>query len=598
MNEKAPRGMCPGSRPRPSRIAVCQVLAGALAALLVTGLLGAPPARAANAAAPATAASVAQDVTGRMTSGIAGKCLDNAGGRAVSRNKVQIWACNGNAGSQLWTTEADGTIRIKDMCLDVKANGTANGTLVDLFTCNGGANQQWRVSGNTLVATASGKCLDDPHSSTRNGTQLDIWACNEGSNQMWKIPPSTAATQAATAATALQLMYNNTSGSPSRGLFCAGKPGGACWWHSANELDALIGYMARTGSKAFLADIATTFAYAGREAVVSFGPFLDNFFDDDGWWGVAWLDAYKLTGVSKYLRMAESIFAAIKGTSKTPENKKGWDSTTCGGGVWQHTGAHTGKRAATKDAIANDLYMTLAARLYVATGKKDQAYLADAKRDWAWFQNAGNADHLAGTPTTMIHTIAGLGALIYPNVVAGTNGKCQVKTSTVFYTLRLGQFVDALTSLYQATGNQSYLSQAKAVANCVTAAGCGGDRSHASPPLLDRSGILTEPCPGSPDSCKVSRNQDYLQYKGVFMRDLSCLSQVAGGSAYSAFIKAQATAAYADDQNPETARPATQRLNRFGFTWDHWSAAGINWASQGTALDALNAAIGGSARMC
>lgn len=412
MNEKAPHRMRPGSGPLRSRIAVWRVLAAGLAVLLVTGLLGVPPARASSAA---SAASAAQDVTGRITSGIAGKCLDNTGARQVNGNKAEIWACNGNAGSQLWTAEADGTIRIKDMCLDVRRNGTANGTKVDLQACNNGSNQQWRVSGSTLVGKQAGKCLDDPHSSAKNGTQL---------------------------------------------------------------------------------------------------------------------------------------------------------------------------------------YMTLAARLYVATGRKNQGYLADAKRDWAWFQNVGNADHLAGSPTTMINTIPGLGALIYPDVFAGSNGKCQVKTGTVFFTLRLGQFVDALTSLYQATGNQSYLSQAKAVANCVTSAGCGGDRSHASPPLLDAQGILTEPCTGSPDSCRVTGNPDYLQYKGVFMRDLSCLPQVAQDPAYSAFIQAQASAVYADDQNPETAQPATQHLNRFGFTWDHWSAAGVNWASQGTALDALNAAIGGSALMC
>lgn len=577
------------------RIALWRVLAAGLAALLVAALLGAGPAR---AAARARAASVAQDVTGKITSGIAGKCLDNAGGKAVNGNKVDIWACDAVAGSQLWTVEADATVRVKGMCLDVKKNGTIDGTQVDLFTCNGGTNQQWQVSGSTLVGKQSGKCLDDPHSSAKNGTQLDIWACNGGSNQLWKLPASTAATRAATAATALQLMYNNTSGSRSRGLFCSGKPGGACWWQSANELDALIGYMARTGSKAFLGDIATTFAYAGREAVISYGPFLDNFFDDDGWWGQAWLDAYSLTGVKKYLTMAESIFAAIKGSSKTPEDKRGWDATTCGGGVWQHTGPHTGKNAATKDAIANDLYLSLAARLYVATGKSNKGYLADARADWAWFQNAGNVDHLAGSPTTMIDTIPGLGALIYPNVVEGTNGKCQVKTSTVFYTLRLGQFAAALTSLYRATGSKSDLTQAQAVATCVTSAGCGGDSSYASPPLLDAHGILTEPCAVNPANCKVAGNQDYLQYRGVFMRDLSCLNQVAGGSAYTAFIQAQASAVYADDQNPETTEPATQDLNRFGFIWDHWSTAGLNWATQGTALDALNAAIGGSARLC
>jgi hypothetical protein len=556
----------------------------ALGALLIPlvqvlpGVSGQPP------AAPAST-SVSQDVTGEIGSGVpAKKCLDNTQGAAVNGNKVEIYGCDGNAGAQLWTVEADGTIRINGMCLDVKQNGTKDGTLVDLFTCNGGANQLWRASDGTLIGKHSGKCLDDPHSSTKNGTQLDIWGCNGGSNQMWNLPASTAAARAATAAAGLQLRYNNTPGSRSRGLFCSGRPTGNCWWQSADELNALIDYSQQTGSKAFLGDIADTFTYAPREALISAGPFLDNYFDDDGWWGLTWLNAYELTGNSKYLTLAENILTAIK-TSKT-NSGKGW--TTCGGGIWQHTGS-----GATKDAIANELYMTLAARLYLDTGKKDKAYLTDAKQDWSWFQNAGNADHLKGTPTSMIRTIAGLGALILPDVGKG----CTVATTKVFLTLRQGQFVGALTDLYRATGTQAYLTEAESVANCMTSLKCGGDSSDASPPVLNPDGILTEPCPKAPYGCAAT-GQDYLQYKGVFMENLSCLNQVATSSAYSNFIQANASSVYALDQNPETTAPATQNLNQFGFTWDRWSTAAINWATQGAALDALNASIGGSARMC
>ena len=152
----------------------------------LTGWGAVPPGQAASR--PASPASVAQAVTGEIPSGISGKCLDNSDGAATDDNKVDIWGCNGGSGSQLWTAEADGTIRINGMCLDVKANGTANGTLADLYTCNGGANQQWQVSGDTLVGEQSGKCLDDPHSSAVNGTQLDIWTCNGGTNQQWSIP--------------------------------------------------------------------------------------------------------------------------------------------------------------------------------------------------------------------------------------------------------------------------------------------------------------------------------------------------------------------------------------------------------------------------
>jgi hypothetical protein len=546
-----------------SRLTAAMVTLG----LLMSGLL---------AAAPAGAASVAQVVTGEITSGIAGKCLDNSNGAAVNDNKVDIWGCNGGSGSQLWTDEADGTVRINGMCLDVKQNGTANGSLVEEYTCNGGQNQQWQVSGNTLVGEQSGKCLDDPHSSTVNGTQLDIWTCNGGSNQVWNLPASTPATRAATAAAGLQLMYNNTSGSPSRGLFCTGTPQGGCWWQSANELDSLIDYSEQTGSTAYLGDIATTYTYATDEAPGSSGPFLDSYFDDDAWWGLAWLNAYQLTGTTAYLTTAENILTHIQ--------QDGWDST-CGGGVWQHTGS-----GATKDAIANELYLTLAARLYLDTGKTDQQYLADANAEWTWFQNAGNVDDLTGSTTSMIDTISGKGALIYPSVSAS----CQVNTDTVFWTLRQGQFLGAMTDLAQATGNQADLTQAEAVANCMTSVSCAGSTSYASPPDLDSGGILTEPCTGSPYSCTVTGAPDFLEYKGVFMRNLYCLNQAADDSGYSAFTSTNASSVYASDQNPETTDPAAQNLNQFGFTWDKWSTAGLDWATQGAALDALNANIGGS----
>ena len=235
----------------------------------------------------------------------------------------------------------------------------------------------------------------------------------------------------------------------------------------------------------------------------------------------------KLTG-TKYLNTAENIFAPIKGTSKTKGDKKGWDATTCGGGVWQHTGAQRA-RARRQGRHRQRAVPDPRGPALPRYREANQGYLADAKQEWAWFQNAGNVDHLAGSPTSMIHTILG-GRPDLPQSRRPPT-KCQVHTGTVYWTLRQGQFVAAMTGLDQATGNQSDLTQAETVANCVTSVGCAGDTSYAKPPLLDTRGILTEPCPGSPDNCKVAGDQDFLQYRGVFMRDLSCLSQVAGGSA-------------------------------------------------------------------
>jgi hypothetical protein len=129
---------------------------------------------------------------GEITSGMAGFCLDNYLGGTSSGNKIDIYTCNGGTGSQLWTAEADGTIRIQGKCLAVAGNGTASGTVVELYSCNGTASQQWRPRyPDELVNPVSGKCLADSGNSTTNGTQQEIYTCNGTPSQVWNLPPVT-----------------------------------------------------------------------------------------------------------------------------------------------------------------------------------------------------------------------------------------------------------------------------------------------------------------------------------------------------------------------------------------------------------------------
>jgi hypothetical protein len=127
-------------------------------------------------------------LSGAVTSGIAGKCLNDDSGLTANGTKAEIWDCDGSA-AQTWTYTNNGTLTWGGKCLDVTSQGTANGTLVELWDCNGGANQKWTPQSNgTLVSLQSGRCLDDPASSSTNGTQLDIWDCHSGSNQKWTLP--------------------------------------------------------------------------------------------------------------------------------------------------------------------------------------------------------------------------------------------------------------------------------------------------------------------------------------------------------------------------------------------------------------------------
>lgn len=59
-------------------------------------------------------------------------------------------------------------------------------------------------------------------------------------------------------------------------------------------------------------------------AARGFSGFINNYYDDEGWWALAWIRAYDVTGNTEYLNMAESIFADMQGGV----------NGTCGGGIW------------------------------------------------------------------------------------------------------------------------------------------------------------------------------------------------------------------------------------------------------------------------
>lgn len=126
--------------------------------------------------------------TGPITSGIAGKCLDDYYDSSSAGAVADLYSCNGTA-AQTWQVATDGTVRINGLCLDVTGQGTSAGTKAELWTCNGGANQQWNQGpGGSLVGVQSGLCLDDPSSTTADGTQVQIWTCNGTAAQVWTLP--------------------------------------------------------------------------------------------------------------------------------------------------------------------------------------------------------------------------------------------------------------------------------------------------------------------------------------------------------------------------------------------------------------------------
>jgi len=317
------------------------------------------------------------------------------------------------------------------------------------------------------------------------------------------------------AVAALQRWYN-----PRTGLWKS-----AGWWNSANALTVVIHHAQRAGESRYRYVIETTF---GRAQRVNPG-FTNLYYDDDGWWALAWIAAFDLTGDVKYLNLARALFAGMAA---------GWDDV-CGGGVWWT------RKQTYKNAIPNELFLLIAGRLHQRS-PSDAGYLDWALREWQWFLGSG-----------MIGP-AGL-------VNDGLTADCANNGRTT-WTYNQGVIVGGLAVLHDITGDGAYLAQAEAIAAAAL-------RDLTVPP-----GILAEPG----RQPRRGRDHDYAQFKGIFVRNLYELYLRSPRAEYRDFIMANARSLW---------RNARNQRNQIGVAWTG-PFDRADMARQGSAIDALNAAVG------
>jgi predicted alpha-1,6-mannanase (GH76 family) len=305
------------------------------------------------------------------------------------------------------------------------------------------------------------------------------------------------------------------------------------WWNAANALTAVIAYTRRTGDDTHASVVGRTFAAAGRRH----RHFLNRFYDDSAWWALAWVDAFDLTGDRRYLDAAEVIFADLT---------TAWDDH-CGGGLWWN---HDRRY---KNAITNELFLTLAARLHQRAGGTGAGpgYLDWALREWQWFSASG---------------------MIGPSglVSDGLTADC-ANNGGVTWTYNQGVILGGLAALHEITGDRGYRERGESIAGAALT-------QLTSPASAAVPGILTEPLEaGTPPG-----DQDRPQFKGIFVRYLYDFARVSPRPEYGAFILANARSLW------DNARSTS---NEFGLRWsgpfDRADAG-----RQGAALDVLNAAAG------
>ena len=299
------------------------------------------------------------------------------------------------------------------------------------------------------------------------------------------------------------------------------------WWNSANALTVLIDFSQVSKSTNYNEVFTNTFTAAQKT-----NPgFLNNFYDDEGWWALAWIDAYDLTRNKDYLSMSESIFADMAAA---------WDDT-CGGGIWWSKDRHY------KNAIANELFLSVAAHLANRTsGATRRKYLAWGNEEWKWFHASG-----------MINTTG----LINDGLSQSAEGNARLgctNNGRTTWTYNQGVILGGLAELAAADRDPDLKQAAHKIAQSAIAQ------------LADANGILHDPCE---PKCGV----DGVQFKGIFIRNLVLLDKAQHDKFYESFIEKNADALWENARGPNF-----QLAERWSGPFDS-----ANAASQTSALDAL-----------
>ncbi|WP_328995196.1 glycoside hydrolase family 76 protein [Kribbella sp. NBC_01245] len=305
------------------------------------------------------------------------------------------------------------------------------------------------------------------------------------------------------------------------------------WWNSAVAVTTVIDYLKQTGRTDYLWVVDRTFQVnkgvfpAGVKSSDPIeGNFISRAIDDVAWWGLAWVQAYDLTGQTKYRDMAVTIANYVHGY---------WDNT-CGGGVWWD------RERTYKNAVTNGLYIRLTAALHNRL-PGDTTWLTRATTGWNWFKASGmiNAQGLVND---------------------GLNtSTCQSNGDTV-WTYNQGLAVGGTLELYRATNNQEHLTASRQLADAAI-----------NSPTLSPNGVLREACEAT--SC----DDNAKQFKGIFMRYLTDLAAATKSTTYRT---------YAQRQSDTIWQAGKDSLNRVGVSWTGQATNNPrDWRTQASALSAV-----------
>jgi predicted alpha-1,6-mannanase (GH76 family) len=202
--------------------------------------------------------------------------------------------------------------------------------------------------------------------------------------------------------------------------------------------------------------------------------FLNGFYDDEGWWALAWMRVYDVSKNKEHLDSAATLFNDMLATGY---------NATCGGIWWN-------KKRNYNAAISNELFLSVAAHLANRVTENQDFYLDWAKRHWDWFQGSGliNSDW---------------------NINDGLDMDTCKNNEGIVWSYNQGVILGALVELSKADKKNAtgYID----VANRIALA--------AKNKLVGEDGIIHDPH-------EPNLGNDGNQFKGVFARNLWKLYEV------------------------------------------------------------------------
>ncbi|KAI0108815.1 glycoside hydrolase family 76 protein [Hypoxylon sp. NC0597] len=304
----------------------------------------------------------------------------------------------------------------------------------------------------------------------------------------------------------MMALYDNTTG-----LWDPNNTGSS-WWQSGVALWTLCEYMIKSGSHDYLPQALNTVKI--QRAPLSWWPegggdFRADSTDDTGWWALAMTSLYELTGDEEYLNIAKEDEAYMF---------KYWNTTTCDGGLIWNIPSRT-----YHNAISNELYLELTAKLHNLI-PDDTVYLYHTLLEWEWFNKSGmiNSQNLVNDGLT-------------------DDAAC-VNNGMTTWTYNQGVILGGLVELSNATGDTSFLDEARRIADAAV-----------SSTILVENGTITEPC-NSEEECEPNGTA----FKGIFVRELAKLDAALDDHPYQELILNNAEAAYANARNGS---------DFYGFLW-------------------------------